>query len=64
MTIAEELRQEGLQKGLQKGRQEEKIIIAKNLLSQAVDTKLIMQVTGLSEAELVSLRQSMKKKKT
>jgi predicted transposase/invertase (TIGR01784 family) len=63
MTIAEELRQEGLQKGLQKGRQEEKIIIAKNLLSQAVDTKLIMQVTGLSEAELISLRQSMKEKK-
>jgi predicted transposase YdaD len=59
----QEGKQEGLQEGLQKGRHEEKIIIAKNLLSQAVDTKLIMQVTGLSEGELISLRESMKEKK-
>ena len=55
--------QEGLQKGLQKGRHEEKIIIAKNLLSQAVDIKLITQVTGLSEAELMALHHSLKDKK-
>ena len=54
----------GKAEGKAEGRHEEKIIIAKNLLSQAVDTKLIMQVTGLSEGELISLRQSMKEKKT
>ena len=54
----------GKAEGKAEGRHEEKIIIAKNLLSQAVDTKLITQVTGLSEGELISLRQSMKEKKT
>lgn len=71
MTIAESLKKKGMeigllqgkQEGLKEGRHEEKIIIAKNLLSQAVDITLITQVTGLSEAELIALQQSLKDKR-
>ena len=54
---------EVLQEGLQEGRQERNLEIARNLLSQAVDMKIIMQVTGLSEVELMALHHSLKDKK-
>lgn len=63
MTIAEQLRQEGMQKGMQKGiqkgmqqgRQEKRIEIARKSLSIGLDRATIAQATGLSSAELVAL---------
>ena len=46
---------EGLQKGIQDGKRNEKIQIAKNLLSQKVDLKIISKVTGLTLEELKKL---------
>ena len=51
------------EKGKEEGRQERNLEIARNLLSQAFDMKIIMQVTGLSEAELMALHHSLKDKK-
>jgi predicted transposase/invertase (TIGR01784 family) len=41
-------REEGLQQGIQKGIQQEKLEIAKNMLSKGSDVKFIHDVTGLS----------------
>jgi predicted transposase/invertase (TIGR01784 family) len=72
MTIAEQLKQigreEGLEKGLERGlergreegqergRKEERLAIARNLFDLGLPFEKIMLVTGLSEAEIRSLR--------
>ena len=43
-------------KGREEGRTEEKIGIAKNMLSKKIDLKIISKVTGLSEAEIKKLK--------
>ncbi len=52
----EEGREEGIQigekKGRQEGRREEKIETAKNMLKMGIDHDIIIQATGLSEADL------------
>ncbi|WP_197065072.1 Rpn family recombination-promoting nuclease/putative transposase [Vibrio hyugaensis] len=67
MTIAEQLeargreqglkqgRQEGKEFGRQEGQQEAKLTIAKKMLAAGLDTDLISETTGLSEAELAKL---------
>lgn len=69
MTIAEQLRlegeQRGIQKGLQlgeqKGRQEGErqaaLKIARTMLASGLDRAMVMQMTGLTEAELAQIRQ-------
>jgi predicted transposase/invertase (TIGR01784 family) len=68
MTIAEQLRMEGMEKGIEKGRQEgieeglekgiekKAIEIARNLLVANTDIGLIAQVTGLSIEQIEALR--------
>lgn len=68
MTIAEQLRlegeQRGIQKGLQlgeqKGRQEGErqaaLKIARTMLASGLDRAMVMQMTGLTEAELAQIR--------
>ena len=53
---AQEAREEGLNKGLSKGRDEERIIIAKNLLNLAIPIEQIVIATGLTRDEVSSLR--------
>jgi len=48
-------REEGLEKGLEKGREEEKINIAKAMLRQGIEIKLIALFTGLSEESVTKL---------
>ena len=48
-SIKKELREEG--------QEEEKIEIAKNMLSRKMDTKLISEITGLTEDEINSLKE-------
>ena len=67
MTIAEQLRQEGLQQGLQQGenkgllrgrqegQQEAKSAMARNLLLAGVDKEIIIKTTGFSIDELATL---------
>ncbi len=71
MTVAEQLeargrkqgleqgRQEGeafgRQEGRQEGQQEARLTIAKKMLAAGLDTTLISETTGLSEAELAKL---------
>jgi predicted transposase/invertase (TIGR01784 family) len=45
----------GLQEGIEKGRNQEKLEIARNLLD-ILDIEMIMQKTGLSQAEIEQLR--------
>ncbi|WP_423890093.1 hypothetical protein [Edwardsiella tarda] len=64
MTIAEQLeqkgmqkgRQEGMQQGRQEGRQEAQREMARNMLAIGIDHATIMQVTGLTAAELEQAR--------
>ena len=51
MTIAQQLRQEGLQQGMQ----QEKYQIARNLLLCGIDRDVIKQSTGLSDEELAKV---------
>ena len=73
MTVAQQLRQEGMQKGRQegmkKGRQEgrqegmhtKSLEIAKNMLSKLhLDIKVVKEATGLSEEELLKLQAEVK----
>ena len=47
---------EGLQKGRQEGRQEAQLRIARSLLDVMTDDRLLAEKTGLSEAEVLALR--------
>ena len=51
MTAAQQLRQEGETKGMQEGMQEEKLHIAKNMLSKGFTANLIRELAGISEEE-------------
>ncbi|OWY38906.1 ISNCY family transposase [Xenophilus sp. AP218F] len=67
MTIAQQLRQEGISVGMERGRQEglqeglqagEKkgvLQVARMMLAKGVDRKIILETTGLSEQELSQL---------
>jgi predicted transposase/invertase (TIGR01784 family) len=59
MTFAQQLKQQGLQEGLQqgleKGRHLEAIAIAKNMLAKRFDHKIIKEITGLSDQDLLNL---------
>ena len=71
MTIAEQLRQEGIQlgetrgrqegielgetKGRQEGRQDTLKEMAKNMLLNGMDSEAIMKITGLTAKEVASL---------
>lgn len=52
MTGAEQFEQIGLEKGLQQGRQE----VAQALLTHGLDREMIIQVTGLTDAQLAQLQ--------
>ena len=68
MTLAEQLRQEGMQQGMQQGRQEgmqqgrqegvfkEKIEIAERMLKEGVEFVFIVKITGLSISELENMQ--------
>ncbi len=68
MTIAEQLRLEGEQRGIQKGLQlgeqkgrqegerEAALKIARTMLASGLNRVMVMQMTGLTEAELANIR--------
>ena len=64
MTIAEQLKQEGLEKGIeqgiqpgrQEGRNEGKLEVARRLLEMGMPSESVQEATGLSEAELAQIR--------
>ena len=53
MTIGQK---EGHAEGLEEGIKEEKLNIAKNMLAKGLDTNFIVEVTGLSEEEINSIK--------
>lgn len=55
MNLAQHFRNEGILKGMQKGIQEEKTIVAKNLLKMNLDKSIIQKATGLSKKQLDDL---------
>lgn len=63
MTLAERLEERGFHKGklegekvgFEKGRNEEKLLIAQQMLKQNVDTAFVVKVTGLTLEEMVEL---------
>lgn len=59
MNIAQGLIQEGIQKGIQKGKLEEKTAIAYQLIKNGVSSKIIKLSTGLTDAELNTLKKNI-----
>ena len=55
MTLAQQLKQEGLQQGLQQGRHEEALTIARNMLADGMSPKAVQRLTGLPENEVIDL---------
>ncbi len=60
MTIVEMYKQEGLQEGLSRGKQEgrfeEKLEVARNLLSKGIDPSIVEESTKLSHEEIEELK--------
>ena len=56
-TIAQSIGQEYMQQGMQ----QEKLLIAKNMLSEGFATNLIQKLAGLSVEELKKLQEESKK---
>ncbi|WPX97449.1 Rpn family recombination-promoting nuclease/putative transposase [Candidatus Bandiella euplotis] len=54
--VEHEAREKALAEGMEKGREEEKIKIAKNLISKKLDDKLISESTGLSLEKIHNLK--------
>ena len=52
----EEGMKKGREEGMKKGREEEKLAIAKSMLSKGLDVALIGELTGLSSRELEKLQ--------
>jgi predicted transposase/invertase (TIGR01784 family) len=56
MTAARQLEIKGEKRGMQQGMQQEKLHIAKNMLSKLhLDVETVAQATGLSREELMKL---------
>ena len=54
-------KRDGKQEGMLEGKQEEKLMIAKNMLTKGCDISFINDVTGLSEEEISHLKESSNK---
>ena len=50
-------RREGMEKGMEKGKEDEKKSTAINLLALNMDIPFIEKVTGLSQAEILKLKE-------
>ena len=63
MTVAEQLKYEGMQAGMQKGMQEgielEKFTIAERLLAKKIDMTLIAEITKLSMTKIAELQNKL-----
>lgn len=55
MTLAQQLKQEGLEQGLKQGEHRKAVAIAKNLLNDGMSPKSVQKLTGLSEKEIMAL---------
>lgn len=56
MTIAEQLKAEGMQQGMQQGIEKGKLEVAERLLAQKIELALIAEVTGLSLQKIEELK--------
>lgn len=64
MTIAQQLEQKGLEMGIKRGRQEgiapgereTRLEIARTMLENGMDISTVIEITGLSEEDLLQLR--------
>lgn len=59
MTVAEQLRQEGIQQGIRQGIQQDRIIMAARLISRGVDESLIAETTELSLEQIRKLKEDL-----
>lgn len=59
MTIAQQLRNEGIQRGVQRGMQHEKHNIAKRMLRRGADIQTILEDTGLGLTEIKELKKEL-----
>ncbi|EPF9821350.1 Rpn family recombination-promoting nuclease/putative transposase, partial [Providencia stuartii] len=48
--------EEGIEKGIEKGKHEANLATARTLLKNGISLELIMESTGLSQEELISLQ--------
>ncbi|EMM0379234.1 Rpn family recombination-promoting nuclease/putative transposase [Pluralibacter gergoviae] len=56
MTIAEQLEQNGIRKGVEMGKREARCEVARSMLQNGIDHRLVSKITGLTEKEVAKLR--------
>lgn len=49
--------EKGIKKGIEKGKNEEKLLIVRNMLSKGLDVDLISEITGISVAEIQEIKE-------
>jgi len=54
-------KREGIREGIKKGIKEGKREIAKKMLMEGLDLKLIIKITGLTESEVLELKNELKR---
>jgi len=55
-TLMQNAKEEGIVEGIEQGIEQEKINIAKNMISKNMDNKTISEITGLTIKEIESLK--------
>ena len=55
-TLMQNAKEEGIVEGIEQGIEQEKINIAKNMISKNMDNKTILEITGLTKQEIESLK--------
>ncbi len=59
MSAADQLRQEGHNQGLKQGIQQERLIIATNMLHKGADDAFISEMTGISVELLAKIKDDL-----
>ena len=56
MTVADQLRQQGMIQGVEKGMEKGIATVARNLLNEGAEISFVAKTTGLTEAQLLVIK--------
>ena len=56
-TAKREGKEEGLAEGMEKGMNQRSLEIARTMLAKGIDAATVMEITGLSECQLLQLKE-------
>ena len=58
MTVADQLRQQGMIQGVEKGMEKGIATVARNMIAKGLDEALVVETTGLTKAQLEAIKTS------